>query len=129
MVPLIRQRAIGDCGIVALSVALALPYDVIVEAVASVDPKWRGQKGLHNHEVIAAAAAFGVTLTPLTSYDLDSAVGVLRVRWNRSKDRSGGHFVALRRQTIFCPGTAREFAPQAYIEKFDARLCTLLALS
>ena len=125
----IRQRAIGDCGIVALSVALRLPYDEVAEAVAVVDPTFRGTRGLHNRQVVAAAAMLGAILRPTSDYDLATADGILRVRWNQAKPSDGGHFTAVRKGALFCPGLARRFEPEAYAEARDARFCTLLSLN
>lgn len=125
----IRQRAIGDCGIVALSVALRLPYDDVADAIAAVEPTYRGTRGLHNRHLIAAAAALGATLQPLTVYDLATADGILRVRWNLAKPSDGGHFTAVRRGALFCPGLAKRFEPEEYAALRDARFCTLLSLS
>lgn len=128
MMPMVRQRAKRDCGVAALTMVAGVDYEDTWRACAGVDARWQGQEGLHNHELLAVAAALGVTLTPARRYDLDAEVGVLRVRWTGDKARvaRGGHFVAVRYGLIFDPATAYAYPWREYVARYRPRLCTLL---
>lgn len=127
MVPLVRQRGDGDCGVAALATLASLAYEDVYVAVARFD-YLRGKSGLHNHQLVAVAAQLGLALEPTRDYDLDVDEGVLRVRWSgrRGRKNPGGHFVAVKSGLIFCPTEAAATEWRDYLERWGGRACTLL---
>lgn len=125
---LIRQRGDHDCGICALGMYAQMAYEDVYVAVAAIDPATRGKGGLHNHEIIRAAARLGLTLEATRRFDLDDEDGVLRVRWNGRKGTQipGGHFVAVRDGQVLCPTDDCPQDWRAYLKKNRGRACTLL---
>lgn len=124
----VRQRAIGDCGLAALSMIASIPYEDVQRVVAGIDHQAHGTLGLNNRDVIVAAALLGLTLVPTRRFDLDAAVGILRVRWSGPTARTarGGHFVAVKDARIFCPTEARGVSWRGYLAARGGRACTLL---
>lgn len=126
---IVRQRGDEDCGVAALSIIARVSYEDAYVAVAQIDKRHRGTKGLHNREVIAAARKLGVRLTPTRAYNLDAAEGVLRIRWNDPNRAPGGHFVAVRAATISCPSDGMPLPWEDYLQRWNARPATLLRVA
>jgi ABC-type bacteriocin/lantibiotic exporter with double-glycine peptidase domain len=124
----VRQRADRDCGVAALATIAEIPYEDAYFAVGTVDPHCRGKSGLHNRELVAAAAQLGITLQPTRRYDLDDEDGILRIRWNGRKGRKnrGGHFVAIRDGIVLCPADGFPMRWAEYLERNQGRPCSLL---
>lgn len=127
---MVRQRGDGDCGVAALAILAEVPYEDAYVAVAAIDPKRRGKSGLFNRQLIAAAAELGIDLAPTRRYELDDDEGILRVRWNDPKRGGlGGHFVAVKAGVIYCPSDGNPIAWSEYLERFQARPCSLLKVT
>ncbi len=128
MVPMVKQRADGDCGLAALSMYAALVYEDLYVIAAKLDRKNRGKVGLYNREVIAIAAAAGIGLRPTRRYDLDDEEGILRLRWTcaRATLNPEGHMVAVRYGLIFDPADGCAYPWRDYSERYRPRFCTLL---
>lgn len=124
---IIKQRAVGDCGVAALAMYAEMSYEDAYVAFSKVEKWRRGKSGTYGREVIAAAKELGLTLTPTRKYDLDDDEGILRVRWN-DKPGDGGHWVAVRKGLIFCPsdGASGVLEWRDYLERYNGRPCTLL---
>jgi ABC-type bacteriocin/lantibiotic exporter with double-glycine peptidase domain len=124
-----KQRADGDCGIAALAMYSEQSYEDAYVAISKLGPdeltRVRGKQGLYNSHLIAAAKHLGVQLTAVRKYDLDDDEGVLRVRWNKTP-KLGGHFVAVKSGLVFDPTDATATPWRDYLERYDARPCTLL---
>jgi ABC-type bacteriocin/lantibiotic exporter with double-glycine peptidase domain len=126
MIRLVQQRAEWDCGVAALqTIAPHLHPAAIYSAVSVIDPKWDGQFGLNNGDMVRLAATFGLALRPTRKYDRDLAGGILRVRGPRLHDH--GHFVVLYRGLIADVGDRTIRPWRKYLEAHGARTCTLLA--
>ena len=117
MIVAVRQRTATDCGIAALSMLTARPYEEIAALVPRTD-------GLHNRELVAIAGELGVSLAPAKTYDLDADEGVLRVR--SATHHRHGHFVTVRYRLVWDPadGSARPW--REYLHRYGARAGTLL---
>ncbi len=127
MVPIIAQRRAQDCGVAALAQFAEIRYEDAYVAVAKVDSKYRGGRGLLNREIVAAAKHLGITLTPTRKFDLDDDEGVLGVKFNGAKFKNdAGHFVSVKDGQIYCPEDQIVYRWRDYLERWDARPCTLL---
>lgn len=127
---MVRQRADGDCGVAALAILAEVPYEDAYVAVARVDPEKRGKSGLFNRQVVAAARELGLTLSPTRAFDLDDDEGILRVRFEKPKPGTeAGHYVAVKASLICCPSDGNPVAWREYLERFQARACTLLRVA
>jgi ABC-type bacteriocin/lantibiotic exporter with double-glycine peptidase domain len=130
-VTFLRERGSLDCGVCALGLLAEISYEDAYVAVARIDPTHRGKSGLHNSELVRAAALLGLTLTPTRAFDLDDDDGILRVRWRGAKEKThrGGHFVAVRNGFILCPSDGMPMRWREYLEQNTGRACTLLQVS
>jgi hypothetical protein len=129
ILPIIRQRADGDCAVAALAMYAGLAYeDVYAVILRYVDPRAGGRGGLYNVDVILAARLLGLELQATRAFDLDDDEGILRIRWRgvRGRTNPGGHMVALRRGLIVCPTDACVMDWQDYLAAYKGRACTLL---
>jgi hypothetical protein len=125
VIVVVRQQQPKDCGVSALASIAPLPYDLVYEAVTAIVPDWRGTLGLHNHQVIAAAAALDLPLTPTRKYDLDAEDrGVLRLY--SPVHSAGGHYVAIYRGLIIDPADGSIRPWRDYQRAYDVRFATLL---
>ncbi len=75
----------GDCGVVALAMALGLPYEQVFQAcpLASRD-------GLTTRQMQVVARKFGASLRECKTFDTDEDIGILGVEFP-----SHGHWVYL----------------------------------
>lgn len=127
MVPIIRQRADGDCGVAALAMFAAIAYEDVYAVMTRIDRRG-GKSSLNNADIVKAAKLLGIRLEPTRVFDPEIDDGVLRVRWQgrRGQKNPGGHFVALKYGLIFCPTDAAAFEWRDYLARYEGRACTLL---
>jgi hypothetical protein len=96
----VKQRGSADCGIAALAMVLQLPYEDVFAAVAKIERRWAGRRGLYATSVQAAALRLGTRLRKRRKFDPATHDGVLRV----SRDKQeGAHWVALIDGLVFDP--------------------------
>jgi hypothetical protein len=129
ILPFIRQQGDGDCGVAALAMFAALPYEHVYAVVLRyVDTVYGGRSSLNNADIVFAAHKLGIRLQPTRTFDPDEDEGILRVRWSgrRARRSPGGHMVALRRGLIFCPTDAVAMDWRDYLGAYKGRACTLL---
>jgi hypothetical protein len=130
-VTVVKQRGEGDCGVAALASLTGIPYEDVYVQAAKVDKRHRGKNGLWNYEVVAIARRLDVRLRPITTFDLDTDEGVLRVYFTgpRSKTSPGGHFVAVKGGVIGCPADGGERPWLEWLNANSAYAGTLLRRS
>jgi len=87
------QRHAGDCGVVALAMALGVPYEQVFARCPTA-----GRDGLTARQLQALARTFGVRLRATKRIDCDDDTGILGVEF-----ATHGHWCYLDRGRIIDP--------------------------